>query len=92
MSVLERVDLRLGNMRMMLERVGIDPVAFSLQDRGRYLAAAMPACQECACDQACHDWLVLIGPETRLERAPAFCPNAQTFAWAKQDAVRGELV
>lgn len=92
MTVLERVDRRLGNMKMMLERLGIDPVAFSSQDRGRYLAAALPACQGCACDEACHEWLILIAAETRLERVPAFCPNAQLFAWAKQDQVRGEML
>ena len=91
MSVLERVDLRLGNMKMMLERLGIDPVAFASQAHGRFLASAMPACQGCACDEACHEWLTLIGPKTRLEQAPAFCPNAQLFVWAKEELWGSEL-
>jgi hypothetical protein len=91
MSILERVDRRLANMRTMLEHYGIDPVAFSMQHDGRYLAAALPACMSCRCDEACRDWLLLIGEE-RLERVPGFCPNAQLFAWAKQDQVRSELL
>ena len=92
MTILESVDLRLGNMRMMLERFGIDPIAFSSQHHGRYLAAALPACLDCPCDEACHDWLTLIEGEIRLDRVPAFCPNAQLFAWAKQDQVRSEML
>ena len=91
MTILESVDRRLDNMKIMLERYGIDPVAFSSQDHGRYLAAALPSCLACACDEACHDWLSLIGDE-RLDRVPGFCPNAQLFAWAKQDQVRSEML
>jgi hypothetical protein len=90
MTILERVDRRLDNMKMMLERFDIDPIAFSSQDHGRYLAAALPSCLACPCDEACHDWLILIGGETRLDQVPAFCPNSQLFAWAKQDQVRSE--
>jgi hypothetical protein len=90
MTVLERVDRRLANMRTMLERYGIDPVAFSMQHDGRYLAAALPACMGCRGDAACREWLDL--GEERLERVPGFCPNAQLFAWAKQDQVQSDML
>ncbi len=86
MSVIDRVDRRLSNMRMMLERLGIDLVAFSRQNQGRFLASAIPTCQDCSCDEACHDWLGRAS--AGLQQAPAFCPNAQLFAWAKQDQPR----
>ena len=83
MSVIDRIDRRLGNMRMMLERLGIDLVAFSRQNQGRFLASAIPNCQDCSNDEVCHDWLVRA--PSSLQQVPDFCPNAQLFAWAKDD-------
>jgi hypothetical protein len=83
MSVIDRIDRRLGNMRMMLQRLEIDLVAFSRQNQGRFLASAIPTCQDCSCDEECHDWLARASAS--LQQAPAFCPNAQLFAWAKED-------
>lgn len=90
MSVIDRIDRRLCNMKLMLEMLGIDPVAFFSQHQGRFFASALPTCQTCSCDETCHEWLIW-APE-RLRRAPGFCPNAQLFAWAKDDQVRKGLV
>ena len=90
MSMIDRVDRRLSNMRMMLERLGIDLVAFSRQNQGRFLASAIPSCQDCSNDEACHDWLARAS--TSLQQAPAFCPNAQLFAWAKKDLAQSRPV
>lgn len=86
MYTLERADRRLNNMKTMLERLGIDPVAFSSQNRGRFLASALPACQSCSVDELCEDWLAQF--DAPLRRVPAFCPNAQVFDWAKEDLMR----
>ena len=86
MTVLEQVDCRLDNMKTMLLLFGIDPVEFSSQNHGRYLASALPTCLACRCEEACHDWLALIG-DSDLDKAPAFCPNAQLFMWAKQERI-----
>ncbi len=76
-------------MKMMLEMLGIDPVAFYSQDQGRFLASALPTCQVCSCDEKCHEWLMWA--PARLPRAPGFCPNAQLFSWAKDDQARKDL-
>ena len=86
MSVIDRIDRRLGNMRMMLERLGIDPATFSRQNQGRFLASAIPTCQACSSDEVCRDWLVRAS--SSLQQAPPFCPNAQLFAWSKEDWLR----
>ncbi len=90
MSVIDRADRRLGNMRMMLQRLGIDLVAFSRQNQGRFLASAIPTCQDCSSDEVCHDWLERAAAS--LQQAPAFCPNAQLFAWAKEDQAQSRPV
>jgi hypothetical protein len=86
MSVIDRIDRRLANMKMMLELLGIDPAAFSTQDQGRFLAAALPACQACSCDERCGEWLM--EAPAGMRQAPGFCPNAQIFAWAREDRLR----
>jgi hypothetical protein len=88
MNSLERADRRLSNMKTMLERLGIDPVAFSSQNRGCFLASAIPACQSCSVDEMCENWLAQ--SDAPLRRAPAFCPNAQVFVWAKEDVMRNQ--
>lgn len=89
MNVIDRIDRRLANMKMMLELLGIDPVAFSRQDQGRFLASALPTCQACSYDARCEEWLMWAPADYR--RAPEFCPNAQLFAWVKDDQVRSDL-
>ena len=90
MLVIDRKDHRLSNMKMMLEILGIDPVEFYTQDHGRYFASALSTCRDCSCDKTCHEWLMWA--PARLRWAPGFCPNAQLFAWAKDDQVRKDLV
>jgi hypothetical protein len=83
MSSIDDIDRRLGNLLAMLQRLGLDPAAFSTQRHGRYLAAAIPGCLSCRHEGACRQWLGR--PTAPAERAPAFCPNAQVLAWARQD-------
>jgi Family of unknown function (DUF6455) len=64
----------LANMADMMNRLG-------LANEGREqmtLAAAVRACEHCAADGVCRDWLHRAG--ATLSAAPAFCPNAARFA------------
>ena len=63
-----------SNMSGMLDRVGLDAVMFAPTDLG----FAVDTCQSCDADQVCLNWLVR-APEW-LDKAPAFCHNAERFA------------
>ncbi|HEY7457360.1 MAG TPA: DUF6455 family protein [Xanthobacteraceae bacterium] len=83
MSVIDDIDCRLGNLLGMLDRLELDPVAFSSGRKGLYLAAAIPGCLSCSNVEQCRKWLD--DDAATEQRAPDFCPNVQIFGWARED-------
>jgi hypothetical protein len=81
MSVLDRIERRIENMRTMLTLYGIDTADFTQVDRGATFTPAMRACQACGSEAFCTAWLARAGKA--IDRIPEFCPNAQRFAHAK---------
>jgi hypothetical protein len=72
----------------MLERLGLDASMLAFHGRlASDLRAAVSSCQSCGADQVCQDWLVR-APEC-LDKAPAFCPNAELFATVRDIIDRG---
>jgi hypothetical protein len=71
---------RLQNMADMMARLGLRADA---QVTGVVaMKDAYRACQACAADGVCRDWLARA--DKSLTSAPAFCPNAARFAAARQ--------
>jgi hypothetical protein len=81
MSVLDRIERRIENMRTMLTLYGIDTADFTRIDNGITFTSAMRACQACASEAFCTAWLARADNE--IQRVPEFCPNARRFAHAK---------
>ncbi len=71
-------DHRWQNMCAMLDRLGLDASALAHGRLASDLRSAVTSCQHCAADQSCQEFLVR-APEN-IDRAPAFCPNAELFA------------
>ncbi len=80
-------DHRWQNMCAMLDRLGLDASMLAHGRLASDLRAAVTSCQHCAADQVCQEWLVR-APES-IERAPAFCPNAELFASVRDQIERG---
>ena len=78
MFALDRVDRQLGNLSEMMERLGLDPAVVAQERLGLALSSAIRGCQACRTGEVCRDWLLRATPS--LRQAPAFCPNADTFA------------
>jgi hypothetical protein len=89
MFVLDGIDRRLGNLSAMMERLEVDLVDLCWQDKGLVLSSVIRACQACPNGEVCRDWL--LRASSSLLQAPAFCPNAQRFAQAKQNQARDIL-
>lgn len=70
----ESADRNLSNMG--LTRRGIDPTEFA-QEVPVVAARAIMTCQQCGAGDVCCDWLART--DDRIERVPAFCPNALRF-------------
>ena len=70
------------SMAEMMWRLGLTALP-AAQARKLNIRAAIAACLTCPAGELCSDWLEH-APET-LERAPAFCPNAEMFMRARQD-------
>ncbi|MFZ5692022.1 MAG: DUF6455 family protein [Pseudomonadota bacterium] len=81
MSVLDRIERRIENMRTMLTLYGIDPADFTRIDNGVTFTSAMRACQACPSEALCTAWLARAG--NPIQRVPEFCPNARRFTHAK---------
>ena len=81
MSVLDRIERRIENMRTMLTLYGIDTADFTQIDNGITFTSAMRACQACPSEALCAAWLTRAGNE--ITRVPEFCPNARRFEHAK---------
>jgi hypothetical protein len=79
MNLCESTDRKIVNMTQMLTRRGVDPAAFA-QEVPAVAARAIMTCQQCGAGDICRDWLARTGP--RIERVPAFCPNALRFEMA----------
>ncbi len=79
-SMFDKAIRRLRNMSEMMDRVGFDAEALARADLD--VRSVFRACQNCPADEVCHDWLVRASKS--LKRAPAFCPNVERFARAKQ--------
>ena len=77
MTSCESVDRNIINMSAMLIRLGIDPAEFARREAPALVGRCVAACQQCAASEPCRDWLARTGE--RIERAPAFCPNAARF-------------
>ncbi len=71
---------RLRNMSDMMDRLGFD--AETLARTGLDVSFVFRACQICPADEVCHHWLAR-APKS-FKRAPAFCPNAERYARARQ--------
>ena len=78
MSKTYDADLRWQNMCAMLDRLGLDASMLAHGRLASDLRAAVTKCQSCTADQPCQEWLTR-APEY-IDRAPAFCPNAELFA------------
>jgi hypothetical protein len=65
-------------MCAMLERLGLDASTLAHGRLASDLRSAVTTCQSCNADQPCQEWLTR-APEY-IDKAPAFCPNAELFA------------
>jgi hypothetical protein len=68
-------------MAEMLDRLGLDAETLARGRLANDLRFAVCTCQSCDAVQACQDWLAH-APEW-LDRAPAFCRNAELFACSR---------
>jgi hypothetical protein len=80
-------DHRWQNMCAMLDRLGLDTSALAHGRLASDLRLAVTNCLSCRADQTCQEWLVR-APEN-IDRAPAFCPNAELFASVRDLIERG---
>ncbi len=71
---------RLRNVSEMMDRLGFDAETLARTDLN--VGSVFRACEMCPADEVCHDWLVR-APKS-YQRAPAFCPNAERFARARE--------
>ena len=78
MSNIDAASRRWQNMSEMLDRLGLDAGMLAHGRLAIGLRSAVSRCQSCDADQLCQSWLVR-APEW-LDKAPAFCPNAELFA------------
>ena len=86
MSHIHDAEARWRNMCEMLDRLGLDASMFGQGRLASDLRAAVSSCQSCGADQVCQDWLVR-APEC-VDKAPAFCPNAELFASVRDLIIR----
>lgn len=87
MSNIYNADRRWQNLSEMLDRLGLDAETLAHGRLASDLRSAVSSCQSCSADQVCQNWLVH-APEW-LEKAPAFCPNAELFACVRDLINRG---
>lgn len=88
MSNIYNADRRWRNMSEMLERLGLDAEMLARGRLASDLRFAVCTCQSCDADQVCQDWL-MHAPEW-LDKAPAFCRNAELFACTR-DIIYGRI-
>jgi hypothetical protein len=78
MLTFDRSDRQMKNFNAMTTRLGIDLAELSRESLGYTLVSAIRRCRGCDAGEVCRDWLARAEPQ--LQKAPAFCPNAQLFA------------
>lgn len=82
MSIIERYERKICNMRTMLTRIGIDPATFAQVLPETLFTIAMRTCQRCPRGEICHD--LLAHAVEKFDHVPTFCPNAQRFECARK--------
>jgi hypothetical protein len=93
MFTCDRSDRQMKNFNAMTTRLGVDLAELSRESLGYTLVSAIRRCRGCDAGEVCRDWLARAGPQ--LQKAPAFCPNAELFARARaeqaQTGVRNDV-
>lgn len=72
-----------ANLAAMTDRLGLPTTAAAWPRTLSPLARAIEACQRCDSVEVCNDWLARA--PARVASLPAFCPNAEALACAKQN-------
>ena len=72
-----RVERQAVRMHEMMDRLGVDPIAFARLQQGEVYAEARTRCLFCKSADECLRWL-----ESKASPGedPAFCPNVRLFA------------
>jgi hypothetical protein len=83
MFALDKADRRMSNMSEMMGRLGLDPVLLAHAGLGLNYRSAIQHCRSCRADEECRNWLSREAKS--IDRAPAFCPNAELFARTRAD-------
>lgn len=78
MFTFDKAERRLTNMSEMMDRLGLDITLLAYGRPGMDLRSATHSCRYCRADDMCRDWLARM--DQSIDRAPAFCPNAELFA------------
>lgn len=71
-----RVERQAVRMHEMMDRLGVDPIAFARLRQGETYAEARANCLFCVNADACLRWLE---NETIPQEAPTFCANFKLF-------------
>ena len=79
MSILKRIDERIGMMGRMMETVGVSSFADTGLALESQLRTAVFRCQACRSADQCGEWLA---EHSESASAPSFCPNAEFFSSA----------
>lgn len=88
MSIVDSMERKMSNMRVMMDKTGVNLDRFVNGRRGLHFVAAIRTCQGCGEGDVCSDWLQR-APE-HVAHGPAFCPNAKGFEQAKADQTARE--
>jgi hypothetical protein len=75
------------NFSGMAKKLGLPTVPAAWPTGMAQLTQAYAACQRCAAEEACSDWLER-APDT-IQLPPEFCPNAVEFTRANRKKARG---
>lgn len=75
------------NFSGMAKKLGLPTVPAAWPTGMAQLTQAYAACQRCAAEEACADWLKR-APDT-IQLPPEFCPNAAEFTRANKKKARG---
>lgn len=82
--VLNRVIAQAERMDIMMDTIGVDPLAAIRCDDGASWYEARTRCIDCAADRRCKAWLDAAEPD-QPRQAPPFCPNRAFFLACKAE-------
>jgi hypothetical protein len=82
--VLNRVIAQAERMDIMMDTIGVDPLAAILCDDGASWYEARTRCIDCAADRRCKAWLDTTESD-EPRQPPAFCPNTVFFLACKAE-------